>query len=254
MTTQDLPAHSSFTVDPAAEGSAIPSYSVLRPGLTITAEIERRGSRFLSVLRRAESAEEAQALVTDMRHRHHDARHHCSAWSIAPDRGLTRSSDDGEPSGTAGAPMLSALSGAQMPSGGADLSDVVVVVIRWFGGTLLGTGGLVSAYAGAVQQALEQAAEQHAFIPRMRMRALRVAVPFADVGLWQNEVRRHGAEVLEADYASQVDAAQLTLGVPDREESLSHVRGVVASLSSGQLDLQDMGPGWQDQEYDVGRS
>lgn len=218
----------------------------------ITAEIERRGSRFRSVLRRAEDPESAQELLAQLRRHYHDARHHCSAWIIAPDRRLTRSSDDGEPSGTAGAPMLSALAGADMPSGQADLSDVAVVVTRWFGGTLLGTGGLVSAYSAAVTQAVEEAAAQRAIIRRRRTRAFTVDIPFAEVGLWQNELRRHHAEVLEADYVSLRESARLTLGVPDREEPVEGLRGMVASLSSGRLDLQDSGAGWQDYEADVG--
>lgn len=250
---QDFSAHASFTPDPGAEGSPVSAYSVLCRDADVTAEIERRGSRFRSVIRRVEDPESAQELLAQMRRQYHDARHHCSAWLIAPDRRLSRSSDDGEPSGTAGAPMLSALAGADMPSGVADLSDVAVVVTRWFGGTLLGTGGLVSAYAAAVTQGLEQAASQEAIITRLRTRAFTVDVPFAEVGLWQNELRRQNADVLEADYVSHRESARLMLGVPDREESIDLLRSLVASLSSGQLDLQDAGAGWQDCESDVAR-
>ena len=85
-----------------------------------------------------------------MRAQHWDARHHCSAFVLGPRSELQRSSDDGEPAGTAGAPMLEVLRGA-------GVSDVAAVVTRWFGGTLLGAGGLVRAYGDAVRAALAEA-------------------------------------------------------------------------------------------------
>ena len=102
------------------------------------AETEVKRSRFLCRIERVESEGAARAVVDRARKEHWDARHHCSAFVLGPDGAVQRSSDDGEPSGTAGAPTLEVLRGRA-------LSDVVAVVTRWFGGTLLGAGGLVRA-------------------------------------------------------------------------------------------------------------
>ena len=96
-----------------------------------SAEIEVKRSRFLARVERVETEAAARAVVEAARKEHWDARHHCSAFVLGPDAGVQRSNDDGEPSGTAGAPMLEVLRGRE-------LSDVVVVVTRWFGGVLLG--------------------------------------------------------------------------------------------------------------------
>src|SRR5690242_12155922 len=98
-------------------------------------ELEVSRSRFLADVRRVESEEAARAVIAEVRTEYRDARHHCSALVLGSDHRIQRSNDDGEPSGTAGAPMLAALRAAE-------LSDVVAVVTRWFGGTLLGAGGL----------------------------------------------------------------------------------------------------------------
>ena len=104
-----------------------------------TAEVVVKRSRFLCSVARVASEAEARAVVDRARKKHWDAGHHCSAFVIGPASELQRSSDDGEPSGTAGAPMLEVLRGREV-------SDVVAVVTRWFGGVLLGAGGLVRAY------------------------------------------------------------------------------------------------------------
>ena len=109
-----------------------------------TGEIEVSRSRFLCRLARVEDEVSARSVIEQARKQHWDARHHCSAFILGADHRLERSSDDGEPAGTGGAPMLEVLRGR-------DLSDVVAVVTRWFGGTLLGTGGLSRAYADAVR-------------------------------------------------------------------------------------------------------
>jgi uncharacterized YigZ family protein len=114
------------------------------------AETEVKRSRFLCRIERVDSEEVARTVVERARKEHWDARHHCSAFVLGPDGAVQRSSDDGEPSGTAGAPMLEVLRGREV-------SDVVAVVTRWFGGTLLGAGGLVRAYGDAVRAGLDAA-------------------------------------------------------------------------------------------------
>lgn len=115
------------------------------------AEIEVKRSRFLAALLPVQSEEEAKAALEAVRKMHRDARHHCFAYRIgAPKTVLERFSDDGEPQGTAGKPMLDLLRGN-------DLYDVIAVVTRYFGGTLLGTGGLVRAYSDALKAAIAEA-------------------------------------------------------------------------------------------------
>jgi len=111
-------------------------------------EIEEKKSRFIATLQPVESEEAAAEFIAKIRKKYYDARHNCPAYVIGAGREITRCSDDGEPSGTAGRPMLEVLLGE-------GLTDTVVVVTRYFGGTLLGTGGLVRAYTAAVQEGLK---------------------------------------------------------------------------------------------------
>ena len=108
------------------------------------------GSRFISFAYPIESEEEAKEIVSGLKKEYHDARHHCYAWILGDDGSVKKASDDGEPSGTAGIPMLKVLEGA-------GIRNAVVVVTRYFGGTLLGTGGLVRSYTQAAQAALKDA-------------------------------------------------------------------------------------------------
>ncbi len=111
-------------------------------------EIVEKKSRFIATLRPIASEEEAAQFLAEIRKKYWDARHHCSAFVLGERGDLTRCSDDGEPSGTAGRPMLDVLTGE-------GLTGCMAVVTRYFGGTLLGTGGLVRAYGGAVREGLK---------------------------------------------------------------------------------------------------
>lgn len=113
------------------------------------AEIVERKSRFIATVRPVASEAEAEAFIEEMKKKYYDARHNCSAFVIGDRAQTIRSSDDGEPGGTAGRPMLEVLLGS-------GIRNAAVVVTRYFGGTLLGTGGLVRAYSGAVKEALEK--------------------------------------------------------------------------------------------------
>lgn len=126
-------------------------YLTLREGVVATGEFEDRRSRFIAQLTHVRSEAEAEAFVAEVRSRHHDARHNVPAWILAD--GRERCSDDGEPSRTSGMPTLEVLRGA-------GLADVCCVVTRYFGGTLLGPGGLVRAYAAATQAAVAAAEEE----------------------------------------------------------------------------------------------
>ncbi|MGP1611617.1 MAG: YigZ family protein [Catonella sp.] len=114
------------------------------------AEIEIKKSRFIAHIAEVKSEEEAEMLIKQVKKKYYDASHNCSAYILNSDQGLRHSSDDGEPSGTAGKPMLDVIAGA-------GLVDVIIIVTRYFGGTELGTGGLVRAYSGAAAEVIKTA-------------------------------------------------------------------------------------------------
>jgi uncharacterized YigZ family protein len=109
-----------------------------------------RGSRFIAIARPVSSQEEIKTILEELRKEYHDARHHCYAWMLSPDRQSWRVNDDGEPSGTAGRPVMGQINSRE-------LTNILVVVIRYFGGTLLGVSGLINAYRSAAEDALSNA-------------------------------------------------------------------------------------------------
>ncbi len=194
------------------------------------AEIEVKRSRFLCTLARVEDEAAARAVVERLRRQHWDARHHCSAFVLGPDGAVERSSDDGEPAGTAGAPMLEVLRGR-------GVSDVVAVVTRWFGGTLLGAGGLVRAYGDAVRAGLDNTGT----LRRDLVRELTLEVGHADAGRVESELRARGVTVLDTAYAAHVT---LLLGVPAAEADRLHA--LVAELTGGTVAAVPTGERWVD--------
>jgi uncharacterized YigZ family protein len=195
------------------------------------AELEVKRSRFLCTLRRVEDEATARALVEELRKAHWDARHHCSAFVLGPPpQPVERSSDDGEPAGTGGAPMLEVLRGHAV-------SDVAAVVTRWFGGTLLGTGGLARAYADAVRAALAEAGT----LRRTLVREHLLTLDHADAGRIESELRARGVAVLGAEYAGRVE---LRLGVTMGAEA--DLVGLVSELTGGAGTTVVVGERWLD--------
>lgn len=145
-------------------------YLTLRAGEEATGEFEDRRSRFIAQLVHVESEAEAEAFIAEVRGRHHDARHNVPAWILAD--GRERCSDDGEPSRTSGMPTLDVLRGA-------GLADVCCVVTRYFGGTLLGPGGLVRAYTAATQAAVAAAEKDGAIVEMTLVTPVTVQLPYA---------------------------------------------------------------------------
>ncbi|MCR5120060.1 MAG: YigZ family protein [Lachnospiraceae bacterium] len=156
-------------------------------------EITEKKSRFIATLRPVSSEEEAGEFFAAMKKKYWDARHNCSAFVIGEDPPRTRCSDDGEPSGTAGRPMLEVLTGS-------GLVNAAVVVTRYFGGTLLGTGGLVRAYTAAVQEGLKNCVTG---IEKDGCR-LGLKFPYADESRVRNILRDRGCEPENSEYASDV--------------------------------------------------
>lgn len=206
----------------------VPSYLTIAGGADVVDTIEVKRSKFMAVLRRVEDEAAARELLAELRREHRDARHHCSAFVLGTRGETTRTNDDGEPSGTAGSPMLDVLQGA-------GLSDVAAVVVRWFGGTLLGAGGLARAYGDAVSLALESAT-----LVRREQRVLsRVALPHADAGRVEADLRARGIEVLGTDYGTQATLLLATAAMSDAEVA-------VASATAGVGVVEDAGVRWVD--------
>lgn len=195
------------------------------------AEVEVKRSRFRCRLARVDSEPAARAIVAEARVRHWGARHHCSAFVLGPAGDVARSSDDGEPAGTAGAPMLEVLSRRQV-------SDVVAVVTRWFGGTLLGAGGLVRAYSDAVTAGLDEVG----LVRRSLLRLVDVRVDHAEAGRLENDVRGHGITVRSVEYT---EATTLHLAVPvhDADDLVSQL----ATWTAGTAEVSLGGTDWVDQ-------
>ena len=158
-----------------------------------TGELTEKKSRFIATLAPVKSEEEAQAFIEQIKKQYWDARHNCTAFTIGSRHQLTRCSDDGEPAGTAGRPMLDVLLGE-------DIHDTCVVVTRYFGGTLLGTGGLVRAYSGAVREALKAAV----ILEKQKGIRLGIRTDYSDVGKIQYLIGQNRIPVLSSSYTDSV--------------------------------------------------
>ncbi|MFL0579412.1 IMPACT family protein [Dietzia sp. 179-F 9C3 NHS] len=167
----------------------------LSAGPDVVGEYEEKRSRFVAVLRRVDDEDAARDLAADLRKAHPAARHHCSAFlvDVPGANRIERSNDDGEPSGTAGIPMLDVLRGS-------GLTGVSAVVVRWFGGTKLGTGGLVRAYGAAVSAAIDAAWDAGRVVEVTRTPAWTTEVDHAVAGGLEAALRAAGAQVLGVEY------------------------------------------------------
>jgi uncharacterized YigZ family protein len=182
------------------------------------AEIREKGSVFLAVIGPAADEAAAKASLARLEKELPDATHHCWAWRLGvPAR--ERSADAGEPAGTAGVPILQVLRGA-------GLADVMAVVVRWFGGTKLGKGGLARAYAGAAREAL-QGLPVAVRVPTVR---LAVEVPYEKVGAVKRLLRPPEVELAAEEYGA---AARLVLAVHEEREGA--LREALAELGANPL-------------------
>ena len=181
-----------------------------------TGKYEEKKSVFIATIEKVESEEEAVAFIEAMKKKYWDARHNCSAFVIGERGKLTRCSDDGEPSGTAGRPMLEVLMRE-------NIRNVAVVVTRYFGGTLLGTGGLVRAYTQAVKEGLHDC----------RIGTLRRGIPFAvttdynGVGKILYLLAEKGLEPKDSEYGEKV-VLKLIVPTELKEEVLHKITEVTA--------------------------
>lgn len=209
--------------------SSLAPAGVLVPADTSASEIdlEIKRSHFLGLAARTTSEAQAREFIASRRALYPDARHHCSAFIVA-NPGATpteRSNDDGEPSGTAGKPMLEVLRGSQ-------IFDVTVVVTRYFGGTLLGTGGLVRAYSQATAQALEQLS----LCRRSQQYLWQLRAPVAEAGRIEAELRAGGANIVQTRWESQA-----TIELASAVANPTELAALVANVTRGQGQLEAAG-------------
>ncbi|AOT01633.1 YigZ family protein [Exiguobacterium sp. U13-1] len=187
-------------------------------------EIIIQKSRFITYLARATTEEQAQAFISDLKKKHHDANHNCSAYVIGERNEIQKANDDGEPSGTAGVPMLEVLKKR-------DLRDTVVVVTRYFGGIKLGGGGLIRAYGSSVSEALNAVG----VVERIEHTVISVNVDYTWLGKLENELRASVHPIDQIHYLDQVqiDVLVKTADVPDFLDWMTNMTNGQADLSSG---------------------
>ena len=189
---------------------------------TYTGEIIEKKSRFIANVRKVESEEEAVTFIEEMKKRYYDARHNCSAFVIGARGELTRCSDDGEPSGTAGRPMLEVLLGSE-------IRGVAAVVTRYFGGTLLGTGGLVRAYTQSLQEAMKNC-------PTAMMKygkRIQIDTDYNGIGKILYYMGQQGLTQESSEYTDKV---RITVLVPG--EDAAHFSKEVTELTAGRSKIE----------------
>lgn len=184
-------------------------------------EIVEKKSRFIATVRPVSSEEEAAAFITEMKKKYWDAKHNCSAFVIGDHQELTRCSDDGEPAQTAGRPMLDVL----LREG---IHNTAVVVTRYFGGVLLGTGGLVRAYQKAVQEGLANSI----VIEKQSGRKLVIGTDYTGLGKLQYLIAQKGLVTIDTIYTDKVE---LILMVP--AELTAETEKDVIEATNGNADI-----------------
>ena len=189
-------------------------------------EINEKKSRFFGIAGPVSSEQEAENFLAEIRKKHRDAGHHCSAFIIGRNSELVRCRDDGEPGGTAGKPILEVLRGA-------GLVNVIAVVTRYFGGILLGTGGLVRAYTQATQAVLAKAA----VVEMVYGNKITIVTDYSDIAKIQHLLEKRKIAILQARY---FEKAEFDITIPREDTEMVskaitevvHARAVITVTSS----------------------
>ncbi|MFD1020292.1 YigZ family protein [Thalassobacillus hwangdonensis] len=193
-------------------------YTVKKEGYT---EITIQKSRFIGYVRRCDTEEEAQTFIKEIKKKHNDANHNCSAYMIGEHDLIQKANDDGEPSGTAGVPMLEVLKRK-------GLKDTAVVVTRYFGGIKLGAGGLIRAYSSTTSEAIKATG----IVKRQLMREMTVKADYSLLGKLENEIRNSSFHLETINY---LEIVELVVYVESgREDEFSNW---ITDLTSGQAEL-----------------
>ncbi len=185
-------------------------------------EIIIQKSRFLTYVSRAETEQQAQNFINNIKEKHKSANHNCSAYIIGEHDNIQKANDDGEPSGTAGVPMLEVLKKQ-------GLQDTVVVVTRYFGGIKLGGGGLIRAYGKATTEGIDAAK----VVERKLHHLMKISIDYTWLGKVENEVRNSVYPLKEINYAELVEVKVFTKA--DEEETFINW---MAEMTNGQAKIE----------------
>ena len=186
---------------------------------------EIKKSRFICHAKRVYSEEDARAFITAIKKEHYKATHNCSAFIIGERSEIKRTSDDGEPSGTAGVPMLGVLENH-------NLTNVCVVVTRYFGGIKLGAGGLIRAYAGSVALAVKEIG----IVEIKEQAGIQTQMSYAQYQEYGNFLKEHNLVELETNFTDQVD----TIIFVDKEDK-EDTKAALIEFFNGKVNLTDQG-------------
>ncbi|MET1013013.1 MAG: YigZ family protein [Paenisporosarcina sp.] len=182
-------------------------------------------SRFITYVNRAETEQEAQSFIDNIKNQHKNANHNCSAYMIGEHDNIQKANDDGEPSGTAGFPMLEVLKKQ-------GLKDTVVVVTRYFGGIKLGGGGLIRAYGKATTEGISAAQ----VVERTLHCIMKVSIDYTWLGKVENEIRNSEYPLDRIEYAESVEIYIFT---PANKED--NFRAWMTEITNGQAELEHVG-------------
>ncbi|MBO4835460.1 MAG: YigZ family protein [Lachnospiraceae bacterium] len=194
-----------------------------------SAELTEKRSRFIAVLHSVHSEDEALNYIEQIRKQYHDARHNCYAFLIGENAELFRFSDDGEPSGTAGRPILEVLQNSR-------IRDCVIVVTRYFGGILLGAGPLARAYGQAAALAVQAAKDSGLISPLYTGRKLSVRCSYSFLGKIQYLLAQNDIHPMEIDYKEDI---LFTLAV--EEEKVSFLTEIIKEATAASAVAEDLG-------------
>ena len=186
---------------------------------------EIKKSRFICHTKRVYGEEEARDFITAIKKEHYKATHNCSAFIIGERSEIKRTSDDGEPSGTAGVPMLGVLENH-------NLTNVCVVVTRYFGGIKLGAGGLIRAYAGSVSLAVKEIG----IVEIKEQAGIQIQMTYAQYQEYGNFLKEHNLMELETNFTDQVE----TMIFVDKENK-EHIKSELIEFYNGKVGLSDQG-------------
>ncbi|SFM23986.1 uncharacterized protein, YigZ family [Gracilibacillus orientalis] len=196
-------------------------YFTVKPNGTDEQLIQK--SRFIGYVQRVANEDDAQQFIQSIKKKHADATHNCSAYMIGEHDQIQKANDDGEPSGTAGVPILEVLKKRQ-------LKDTAVVVTRYFGGTKLGAGGLIRAYSSTTTLAINTTG----VVERKRMKKYFVTVDYTLLGKVENELRQSSYILGEMEYLDQV-----TLHVRTLNGEETTFMDWITNLTSGKVEIQE---------------
>lgn len=186
---------------------------------------EIKKSRFICHAKRVYSEAEARDFITAIKKEHYKATHNCSAFILGERSEIKRTSDDGEPSGTAGVPMLGVLENH-------NLTNVCVVVTRYFGGIKLGAGGLIRAYAGSVALAVKEIG----IIEIKEQAGIAIQMSYAQYQEYSNFLREHKLTEIETNFTDQIN----TIIYVDKEEK-ENIKSALVEFFNGKVTLTDQG-------------